>query len=217
MSFVIPIEVVAHIANFLPLKSKLRMRRLCKFMKAATMIFEEPIFRDRIKTVVQSLNNELIHINQNELTILGRVYQAEKIINAIPSLMGWEFLAKLLSLDEKLLETRRSFQKKHYVILKQNDGRWDTKGELSHLNKTNDCYKKYNNDLRKVCGNDHWFEIIKRLMSTNTNVGLIPYWYMTHLEKTYYFGQKILQHYNSIKEVIKTCKNRYFDKKYRRY
>ena len=133
------------------------------------------------------------------INIFNKKCNFKQIIENIGNLIILEKLFELLELDNKLTMTKNSFTKKDkydYFLS------GDVKDNPQHFYKTNNCYIKYNKDLRQIFGVSEWFKNAKDMLCN------IKPLICASIE----FGKKVLTNYEKVRNVLHKCKKIYFDK-----
>ena len=138
--------------------------------------------------------------------ILGINYTFRELLDNIDVIKSLEFLINLLNFDKSLRDQNKSFTLKDKKLMNQH--------ELSdHYRKTNDCYFKFNKDLKLFFDDSEWFNVVKDIICGNKKLEYSLETLESNISPTLEFGKKINENYNEIKTQLSRCKRFYHDSK----
>jgi len=186
----------------------------CTFKKVIDLLNEH----DRIGNVSYDTNNfysnlKATTINFNDewryefesyvnFKILGISYTFKELLENIDIIMSLEFLIKLLDFDETLRRTNKSFTMKDKRLMKQHD-------LSSHFYKTNDCYFKFNKDLKQFFDSSEWFNVVKDIICGDRSLDYSLEELKSNISSTLSFGEEVQNNYDTIRQKLSRCKRFY--------
>ena len=150
------------------------------------------------------------------LILFGKTYYFKEIMNNIPQLITLEKLLYLLECDKELTDAKNSFTKKDKRLMSEHSRNhklsYETKENASHFHKTNDCYVKYNKDLRQIFDISEWFNRVKDMICGITPlIGIDKF---VAIDEAIAFGQEVLKNYKKVRRILHLQKQEYHDKKH---
>ncbi len=162
------------------------------------------IYSDLKVTEIDSKVTNIEFLSYSNFKILGVYYTFKVLLDDIEILKSLQLLIDLLNFDEQLRNTSKNFTQKDKNLMKQH--------KLSnHYYKTNDCYFKYNKDLKQFFDNSEWVDVVKDIICGDK----ILKYSLKELEDNILpildFGRKVEENYDEIKanlnDVIMIRKN----------
>ena len=88
----------------------------------------------------------------------------------------------------------------------------------SHYYKTNDCYFKFNKDLKQFFDDSEWVNVVKDIICVNKELNYSLEELKTNISPTVVFGKEVQGNYEEIRNKLNRCKRLYHDnKKYQHY
>jgi hypothetical protein len=124
------------------------------------------------------------------------------MIENIESLMILDRLISLLEFDAVLVATKKSFKGKDKLLI-SND-----KDNNTHFHKTEDCYQKFNSDLKEILGASQWFTVVKDMICGQTK--LLSMDKLVAVNNAVEFGNKVLENYDEVRSRLTQRKRAYF-------
>lgn len=148
------------------------------------------------------------------LVIFHQNWTLTNIMQNIEQLMIMDKLIKLLDFDKELTSKKNSFNDKDKRLMGEQSKNYkysyEIQGNCAHFHKTNDCYIKYNKDLRRLFNVGEWFNVVKDMLT-----GLKPLITMdkiVKIDEAIVFGQKVLENYCEVRKILSEVRRAYFDK-----
>lgn len=143
-------------------------------------------------------------LSYSNFKILGVDYNIRELLDNINIIKSIKNLVDLLKFDEKLRNKNKCFSQKDKNLINQH--------KLSaHYYKTNDCYFKFNKDLKIIFDNTEWFNVVKDIICGNeklNNFGCLA----SNIKDTLQFGEKVYENYDDILSKLSRCKRFYHNK-----
>lgn len=141
-------------------------------------------------------------LSYTNFKIFGIDYTFKELLDNINIIKSIELLMNLLRFDDMLRRNNKSFILKDKKLMKQHD--------LSdHYYKTNDCYFKFNKDLKKFFDDSEWFTIVKDIICGNRELCYSLEELDLNISPTLEFGKKVYENYDDIKKKLSRCKRFY--------
>lgn len=143
--------------------------------------------------------------------ILGVDYNFRELLENIELIKSLSLLINLLKFDESLRNTSKCFTQKDKTLMRQHK-------LSSHYYKTNDCYFKFNKDLKQFFDNSEWFDVVKDIICGDKTLEYSLDELKTNIDPILEFGRKVEENYDEIKSDLSIQKREYHNgKKSRTY
>lgn len=150
-------------------------------------------------------------LSYQKFIILGVTYTFRELIDNIEIIKSLQFLLELLDFDRDLRNKYKSFGCKDKGLMKQHR-------LASHYFKTNDCYIKFNKDLKQFFDNSEWFNVVKDIICGNRELTYSFKELQKYIIPIINFGEKVLENYEEIRHDLSIRKRHYHNgKKSRTY
>lgn len=165
----------------------------------------------KLTIIINNREEKLSFLTNTSYIILGVSYTFTELINNIEIIKSLEFLVDLLDFDTRLRNTYKSFGCKDKGLMKQHK-------LASHYFKTNDCYFKFNKDLKQFFDDSEWFNVVKDIICTNKELTYSFKQLQSCITPIINFGKKVEENYDEIKHDLSIRKRHYHNgKKSRTY
>jgi hypothetical protein len=149
-------------------------------------------------------------LSYSNFKILGIDYTFIELLDNIEVMKCLQFLLDLLNFDERLRRNNKSFTLKDKKLMKQH-------GLSNHYYKTNDCYFKFNKDLKQFFDDSEWFTIVKDIICGNRELNFSFNELEFNISPTLEFGKEVDENYDDIRKKLSRCKSFYHhDKRHSR-
>lgn len=160
------------------------------------------------KNVIGLGDVRYIYNSKTEFTILGKTYDLDGVIDNLKTLNTLGCLSQLVVLDKKLNDHRYYFlnTKKMQIITNNNDNGIG-KGNLTHLRRTNQCFKRFNEKLKSIFG-ERWFNVARDMISGKVDLIDLDN-FEEELRDARDFGEQILENYEEVKQTFSKSKREY--------
>ena len=134
--------------------------------------------------------------------LLNKEYTMKTLIDNMDFVKSLQFLIDLLKFDVDLRDKSKSFTLKDKKLINQYD--------LSdHYHKTNDCYFKFNKDLKKFFDHSEWFLVVKNIICGNKDINSSLEELISNIIPIIDFGKKVDENYDHVKAKLIRCKRFY--------
>jgi hypothetical protein len=138
----------------------------------------------------------------DKFVILGKEFTISELIDNIQRLMILDNLINLLKFDSELRFVNKSFTQKDLKLLNQHK-------LASHWYKTNDCYFKFNKDLKKFFNDTKWFIVVRDILYGNVKCNYTLSELEVNINPILEFGVKVEEHYEAIRSNLCKCKREF--------
>ena len=160
----------------------------------------------RLTSNIDTKESVLGFLSNESYIILGVSYTFRELINNVQIMKSLQFLIDLLNFDKNLRNTYKSFGCKDKGLMKQHK-------LASHYFKTNDCYFKFNKDLKQFFDDSEWFNVVKDIICGDRELVYSFGQLQSYITPIIKFGKKVEENYDEIKYDLSIRKRHYHNGK----
>jgi len=180
----------------------------CRYLSIAYNLYStNGIYSDlKVREISSKSEFHYTFTSYTNFKILNIDYDFRELLDNIEIIKSLELLIKLLDFDNRLRRLSKSFSQKDKTLMNQH--------KLSrHFYKTNDCYFKFNKDLKKFFDNTEWFNKVKNIICGKIKLEYSYNYLKSNINEILDFGEKVNDNYEEIKGDLSQCKRKYHDKR----
>lgn len=190
---------------------KFELYKSCLFSASENIEYQfyttSSIYSDlKLTITINNREEKLSFLTNTPYIILGVSYTFGELINNIEIMKSLQFLVDLLDFDRNLRNKYKSFGCKDKGLMKQHK-------LASHYFKTNDCYIKFNKDLKQFFDDSEWFNVVKDIICGNRELTYSFKKLQIYITPIINFGEKVLENYEEIRHDLSVRKRYYHNGK----